>query len=251
MVAARRISLALVVGAAFAALPGAAAAAVRCDEPGTGDWRVVTPAEAGMDAAKLQSAISYGQQNTSYAIRVYRHGCRVGEDSLAPATRNQKYQSWSMAKSVVALVFGRAMTLGLISPDDPLGSLITEADQPHGAITMRHLLTMTSGLEWNGLRDYNIFMPNRLQNALTTPVAREPGSYWEYSQDGVALLAEAIGRAVGQDFQQFAQDQLFTPVGIEPREIVGAHVEAEEPLRVPRVVALPEPIARLDADRRE
>ena len=216
MVALRRISIALVVAAAFAALPGIASAAVNCDEPGSDDWRAVTPAEAGMDAAKLQDAISYGQQNSSFAIRVYRYGCRVGEDSLAAANRGQKYQSWSMSKSIVALVFGRAMTLGLISPDDPLGSLLPEADEPHGEITMRHLLTMTSGLEWNGFRDYNVFMPDRLQNALTTPVAREPGSYWEYSQDGVALLAEAIGRSVGQDFQQFAQDQLFTPLGVEP-----------------------------------
>ena len=61
-----------------------------------------------------------------------------------------------MAKSITALVFGRAMTQNLIGPDDPLGSLIPPADAAHGAITMRHLLTMTSGLQWNGLRDYNI-----------------------------------------------------------------------------------------------
>ncbi len=214
----RRTSLASLCAIAFAlvALPGAAGAAVHCEEPGTGDWQAVTPAEAGMDAAKLQDAIVYGQQNTSFAIRVYRHGCRVGEDAAAPVNRDTRYQSWSLSKSVVAIVFGRAMTLGAISPDDPLGSLIPEADGPHGEITMRHLLTMTSGLEWNGLRDYNIFMPNRLQNALTTPVARKPGSYWEYSQDGPALLAEAIQRAVGRDFQEFAQNELFGPIGISP-----------------------------------
>ena len=201
---------------AWAAVPGAASAAVHCDEPGSDDWRSVSPADAGMDAAKLQDAIVYGQQNTSFSIRVYRHGCRVGEDGAAPVTRDQTYQSWSLSKSITALVFGRAMTLGAISPDDPLGSLIPEADGPHGEITMRQLLTMTSGLEWNGLRDYNIFMPNRLQNALTTPVARKPGSYWEYSQDGPALLAEAVQRAVGRDFQEFAQNELFEPIGISP-----------------------------------
>ena len=171
-----------------------------------------------MDAAKLQDAISYGQQNTSFTIRVYRHGCRVGEDPAAPATREVTYQSWSMAKSITALVFGRAMTLGAISPDDPLGSLVPEADEPHGAITIRHLLSQTSGLEWNGLRDYNIFMPNRLQNALTTPVAKKPGTYWEYSQDGPALLAEAVQRAVGRDFQEFAQNELFGKIGISPQD---------------------------------
>jgi CubicO group peptidase (beta-lactamase class C family) len=218
VVARNRKSLALTCAlvVAWLALPATASAAAECAEPGAGDWQTAPPAEAGMDAAKLADAIAYGQRNTSFAIRVYRNGCRVGEDSAAPATRENRYQSWSMAKSITALVFGRAMTLGAISPDDPLGSLVPEADEAHGEILVRHLLHATSGLEWNGLRDYNIFMPNRIQNALTTPVARKPGTYWEYSQDGPALLAEAVERAVGRDFQEFAQNELFGPIGIEP-----------------------------------
>ena len=73
-----------------------------------------------------------------------------------------------MAKSVTSMIFGRAMTLGLMSPDDPVGSLVPEADKAHGEITVHDLLTMTSGLKWNGLRDYNIFtMPDRVRDALT------------------------------------------------------------------------------------
>jgi CubicO group peptidase (beta-lactamase class C family) len=200
------------------AIPAGASAAVHCPEPGGGDWQAVSPADAGMDAAKLQDAIVYGQRNQAFAIRVYRHGCRVGEDALAPVNRETRYQSWSMAKSATALVFGRAMTLGLVGPDDPLGSLLPQADRPHGAITLRHLLTMTSGLHWNGFRDYNIFMPDRIHEALTVPVEKRPGSYWEYSQSGPALLAETVETAVGEDFQSFAQEQLFGPIGIGPGE---------------------------------
>jgi len=220
MVARQRTFLASLCAlvAACVVLPASASAAAECAAPGPGDWQTATPAEAGMDAAKLQDAIGFGQQNSSYAIRVYRNGCRVGEDPAAPVTRGATYQSWSMAKSITSLIFGRAMTLGAISPDDPLGSLVPEADEPHGEITMRHLLQATSGLEWNGLRDYNVFMPNRVQNALTTPVAREPGTYWEYSQDGPALVAEAVQRAVGRDFQEFAQNELFGPIGISPQD---------------------------------
>jgi hypothetical protein len=81
---------------------------------------------------------------------------------------------------------------------------------------MRQLLTMTSGLKWNGLRDYNITMPDRLHEALTVPVEKQPGTYWEYSQSGPALAAEATQTAVGEDFQAYAQRTLFTAVGIEP-----------------------------------
>jgi CubicO group peptidase (beta-lactamase class C family) len=194
----------------------AAGAAKRCAPPAGGEWKRATPAKAGMDGSKLQAAIDYGSTQSSFAIRVYRYGCLVGEDRGAPASDTQTYQSWSMAKSVTAMTFMRAMTKRLISPEDPLGSLITEADRAHGKITMRHLLTMTGGLRWNGFRDYNIFMPDRLREALTVAVEKRPGSYYEYSQSGPALLAESVGRAVGRDFQAFAQRQLFSPLGIEP-----------------------------------
>jgi CubicO group peptidase (beta-lactamase class C family) len=169
-----------------------------------------------MDAAKLQDALDYGTSNLGFAVRVYRRGCLVGEDRAADANRDRQFESWSMAKSVTSLIFGRAMTMGLISPDDPVGSLVAEADGPHGSVTMRDLLTMTSGLRWNGLRDYNIFtMPDRVRDALTLDAVHPPGTYFEYAQSAVALLAEAVGRAAGEDVQAFAQRELMGPLGIE------------------------------------
>ena len=173
--------------------PAAAQAAKQCAEPVAADWETATPDEAGMDAAKLHDAIDYATANQAAAVRVYRDGCRVGENGAAGANREVQFQSWSLAKSITALVFGRAMTLNLIGPDDPLGSLVPEADAAHGEITTRNLLTMTSGLRWNGPRDYNIFMPNRIQEGLTVPLEKEPGTYWEYSQSGPALLAIGAG----------------------------------------------------------
>jgi CubicO group peptidase (beta-lactamase class C family) len=197
---------------ALAAAP--AHAAKSCSEPGA-DWQRATPAEAGLDGAKMQDAIDYGTSQASFAIRVFRHGCLVGEDRSAAANRNSGFESYSMAKSVTSLIFGRAMSLGYISPDDPVGALLPEADGPHGAITMRQLMTMTSGLHWNGFRDYNVFtMPDRVHDALTLPVDHPAGTYFEYAQSPVALLAEAIGRAVDEDVQEFAQRELMDPLGI-------------------------------------
>ena len=195
-------------------LPVPAQAAKQCAEP-SAEWERATPAEAGFDAAKLQDAIDYGSTQASFAIRVYRHGCLVGEDRAAPLNRNQRFESWSMAKSVTSMLFGRAMTLGLISPDDPVGSLVGESDQPHGTISMHDLLTMTSGLEWNGFRDYNIFtMPDRVHDALTLRPMHPAGTYFEYAQSTVALLAEAAGRAAGEDPQTFFQRELLNDLGI-------------------------------------
>ncbi|MBI5106054.1 MAG: serine hydrolase [Solirubrobacterales bacterium] len=204
-----------ILAGAVALLCATPAGAKTCDEPAA-DWSRAAPADAGMDAAKLQEALDYGTSELGFAVRVYRRGCLVGEDRAAAVNRGTQFESWSMAKSVTSLVFGRAMTLGLISPDDPVGALVTEADRAHGAITARDLLTMTSGLRWNGFRDYDIAMPDRLKDALTVGIAHPPGEYYEYSQSGPALLAEAVQRAVGEDFQAFAQRELLTPLGIEP-----------------------------------
>jgi CubicO group peptidase (beta-lactamase class C family) len=208
-----RITLLAAFVLAFAA--PSAHAFKTCSEPGA-DWERATPAEAEMDAAKLQDAIDYGSTQASYAIRVYRGGCLVGEDRLADQNRDARYESWSMAKSVTSMIFGRAMTLRLTSPDDPVGSLVPEADKAHGEITVHDLLTMSSGLKWNGWRDYNIFtMPDRVRDALTLEVVRPHGTYFEYAQSAVSLLAEIVGRSAGEDVMAFGQRELMTPLGIE------------------------------------
>lgn len=177
-------------------------------------WPRATPAEAGMDAAKLTEAIDFGTQNLGLAIRVYRNGCLVAGDRGMPVNQFTPFQSWSMSKSVTSLVFGRAWTLGLISPEDTVGSLFLEADAAHAAITMRDLVTQTSGLHL-GPEDYNLLAPDRVRQALDTPVDHEPGTTYGYSQSAVVLLAEAVARAVGEDFQAFAQRELFGPIGIQ------------------------------------
>lgn len=223
----KKLAALAALGCAFAASP--AHAATSCDEPGR-DWQRATPADAGMDADKLQAALDYGTSQLGFAVRVYRHGCLVGEDRMADVNRNARYESWSMAKSVTSLVFGRAMTLGLISPDDPVGSLVPEADGAHGRITMRDLLTMTSGLRWNGFRDYNIFtMRDRIVDALTLDVVREPGTYYEYAQSAVSLLAEAVARATGMDFERFAKRELTGRLGIRDASWYWARDKAGHP----------------------
>lgn len=196
--------------------PAASAApAKRCAEPAA-QWQQVTPAAAGMDATKLQAAIDAAVQGGDAAVRVYRHGCLVASDRGAPVNQHVKFESWSMAKSITAMVFGRAWTRGQISPSDPLGSLVKQADYAHGDLTVQNLLTQTSGLNLNPVRDYNILTPDRLKSALKTEIDFRPGTTFGYSQMGPALLAEAVQRAVGEDFQAFAQRELFGPIGIQP-----------------------------------
>jgi CubicO group peptidase (beta-lactamase class C family) len=203
--------------AVAAALPGSAQAAQKqCGFPGSA-WDRAAPEEVALDAGRLQEALDFATSRQSAAIAVYRHGCLVGEDRAAGVSADQRFQSFSMAKSVTAMVTGRAITLGYLSVDDPVGAFMPEADREHGAMTVRDLLTMSSGLHWNFYRDYNIFTRgDRVKDALTLPFDHRPGTWYEYHQSPVTLLAKVVERAVGRDFQEFAQEQLFAPIGIAP-----------------------------------
>ncbi|MCT9623967.1 serine hydrolase [Pseudarthrobacter equi] len=193
--------------------PAADTGAKQCGEPGN-RWERATPSEAGFDGQKLQEAVTKASLDGSAAVRVYRYGCLVAEDALSPEGRALPTPSMSVAKSVTSLLMGRAWTQGKMSPSDPVGSLFPEADYAHGKITVDNLATMTSGNDQTLAHDYNVVMPDRVRDALTVPLIHEPGEYYNYWQSGVALLAEAVTRSVGQDIQDYAQDELFGPIGI-------------------------------------
>lgn len=203
--------VALLVGLGSAG--GARAAA--CGDPGA-SWGRASPETVGLDPAKLQAAIDFATTRSSESVKVFRHGCLAGEDRFAAYSEDSRYESFSVAKSVVSLAVGRAVTQGRLGVDDPIGGYLPEADVAHGAITVRQLLTMSSGLHWNFFRDYNVSMPDRVADALSLAIDRTPGTWFEYAQSPVALMAKVVERAVGRDFQAFLQDELFTPIGIAP-----------------------------------
>jgi CubicO group peptidase (beta-lactamase class C family) len=75
---------------------------------------------------------------------------------------------------------------------------------------------MTLGLRVNWGRDLSP-QPDRVRDALSLPFDHKPGEEWQYFQSGVTLLANVVERSVDQDLQEFAQDELFGPIGI-PRD---------------------------------
>ncbi|WP_320669393.1 serine hydrolase domain-containing protein [Patulibacter defluvii] len=213
----------LALGGAVTAAPAAAATATekKCATGPAGTELPDASATAlGFDAPALQAAVDRSASSSGGSVAVYRYGCRVA--SAYSESPNKPYQSWSAAKSVVSMAAGRAIQLGLLSPDDRVGSLVPEADAAHGAITVRQLLTQSSGLHQHVLRDFNFILDDHLQNALTLPFDYAPGTHYIYGQVTVSLLAEVVGRAAGMDFQDFLHRELLSKVGI-PRDLVAIH----------------------------
>jgi CubicO group peptidase (beta-lactamase class C family) len=181
-------------------------------------WFKTTPVNVDMDAHKLSSAMHWATRHASLSTLVIRHGCIAGWTRLDRTTSEVALDGWSMTKSVTSMLVGRAVTMGLFDIDKPLSTWIPEADASHGAITARHLLTMSSGLHHNWFRDPPFageVMPDQVRDALSLPFDETPGTTWEYAQTPVTLLLHMVERAVKVDIQAWAQQNLFGPIGIE------------------------------------
>lgn len=198
------------------AVPRVSPAAPPCGFPGEA-WGTASPTSVALDATKLQSAMDWATLHQSHSVLVIRHGCLAGSTRLDPVTSNVSLDGWSMTKSVTSMLVGRAVTMGALDIDAPIGRYIPEADAAHGRLTSRHLLTMSSGLHHNWFRDppfAGTVMPDQVRDALSLRFDRTPGTWWEYAQTPVTLLLHALERAVGQDVQSWAQTNLFGPIGI-------------------------------------
>lgn len=218
----RAVRGAVLLSLAGLALVGPAAASAAstsqriCTEPSSGDWERALPGEVGLSATVLKENLKLIDTRLTQSALIIRHGCLAGISNNGLANYASPAESWSMSKSIVSMAAMRAMTLGRLSPDDRVGALLPQADLAHGAITVRQLLTMTSGLHWNLLGDYgNVFNPDGVHGALLLKFDDVPGTKYTYHQAAITLLTAVIEKSVGEPFQQFIQRELFGPIGIE------------------------------------
>jgi len=187
-----------------------------CALPAAGqDFTAVNPADVGMDPKVVASVVSKMAGQFSQTIRIYRHGCLVGQSlNDAQGSNNTRSEYFSMTKSVVSLIVGRAITLGYLSLDDTVAKFFPQADEAHGKITVRQLLTDTSGLHFDWIGDVLAGGGDEIAQVLGLPVEAAPGTKWAYAQTTITLLASMTQLAVKEDFQKFAEDELFDKIGI-------------------------------------
>ena len=189
----------------------------RCADPAGGeDFSQLHPAEADIDAGALQDLLDWAGSRNSASVRVYRHGCLIGTSRMGAVTQDLPRQWASASKAVNAMVVGRAVQLGLLSLADPVSRFFPEADEAHGKILLRHLITQTGGLRFSAAGDsWTNSSSDGVRIALHQEVVHEPGTYFSYQQHGLTLLLACVQRAVGGDVQDFMQRELFGKLGIE------------------------------------
>jgi CubicO group peptidase (beta-lactamase class C family) len=141
-------------------------------------------------------------------------------ESGVPATTATNYRLASLTKQFTASAVLLLVRDGKLALETPLKEALPEFPEDGRSITLRHLLTHTSGVP-----DYEPFVPDtqswqvRDRDVLeilthTNGTDFPPGSAYSYSNSGYALLAMVVERVSGQSFAAFLHDRMFEPLGM-------------------------------------
>ncbi|WP_330228003.1 beta-lactamase family protein [Nocardia sp. NBC_00508] len=207
----------LLAGSAYAAPDDE----VRCAITSGRDLERAAPEQVGLDSGRLHEALRFAAWRNRFNVQVFRHNCLIGEGLTNDQTDHVAWNIWSATKSVVSVLAGIAWDQGKLELDAPIDRYLpAELGGPaHRSITVENLLTETSGMRvgvvTEGITGVIPIDPNSAVQALGVPLDNPPGTVFTYSQRNVDLLAYVLELAVGEPVQQFAQRELFDPLGIQ------------------------------------
>ncbi len=143
--------------------------------------------------------------------------------------RGELHTLQSVTKTITSIIIGAATTRGEFpSLDTPVlsffdSSEVASIDDRKRRLTIRHLLTMTAGLNWDEARPYGDTANTAIQLessydwvdfAIDRPMTDEPGSRFAYNSGASQILAHVFARATGMDVEEYAARHVFEPLGI-------------------------------------
>ncbi|GGP25075.1 serine hydrolase domain-containing protein [Silvimonas amylolytica] len=181
-----------------------------------------SPEAEGLDSAKLLKMLDYLQTSgfNVDSVVLARHGNLVLEAYAAPYRNGIPHQINSATKSFVSTLAGMAVADGKLSLDDPIAKVLPEyANLPTAqTVTLRQLLEMNSGVDWNewpGGSDFGQMLGSNepVKTFLQHPVNAEEVGHFNYNSGGSHVAGAMVARAEGQSLGQFAQSRLFGPLG--------------------------------------
>jgi len=191
-------------------------------------WPVAAPEEQGMDSvalAQLVDTIGWGYKQDS--LLIIRHGRIVVEAYYAPYAAGIRHDLRSVTKSFIGTLTAIEIQRGLLEGvDRPVVDLfpdrqISNLDENKRAMTVQALLDMTSGIRWLErfyTPDETIMQmyrsPDRTAFVLNQPLTSVPGTQFYYNGGNPYVLSALINKRTGKNAFEFAQEELFGPLGI-------------------------------------
>lgn len=200
-----------------------------------GDLVAKQPLPAGIDAAKLQAASDWSfnrpsPEQDTLSLLVVHKGQIVLERYADGVDMTTRTRTWSTAKSIASTLIGMLVDQGRMKLDAPLPfewlpRPTAGVKDPRSAITLRHVLNMSSGLETidnNGL-EYATGSgmsywagASSVEGARSRALIREPGTSWDYENYDTLLAVYAMKLALGNDaaYHAFPRTALFDKIGM-------------------------------------
>jgi CubicO group peptidase (beta-lactamase class C family) len=200
-----------------------------------GDASASEPWPAPLDRAKMQAAVDLAfsdPEGLTAAVVVVHKGAIVGERYMPGITKDTQLESWSMGKSLTATLVGLLVKDGAFALEDPAPVPDwRRPGDPRGAIRVRDLMRMSSGLSFTGQDDrwmdpatqyhdhFFIYAGavNAFAYAVSSPVEFAPNTVGRYrNSDPMALgfLVQQAVRKRGEEYLTYPQRALFDRIGI-------------------------------------
>lgn len=153
---------------------------------------------------------------------------RANVEHDVPVTDATMFQSGSLGKMFTAAGVMALVEDGRLSVDAPVRTYLPDAPQAWAPITLRHLLSHTSGIPdytddtFDYRRDYTDAQLASMAYAM--PLEFPPGSRWNYSNTGYVMLGLILTKTTGRPYWEFLRTRIFTPAGMPTARI---NTEAE------------------------
>lgn len=180
-------------------------------------------------AGERRTLADYAARHETTGLMVVSDGEVVLERYFGGEGPDDRHTSWSVAKSVVATLIGRALMEGEIaSLDEPAERYASEYEgTAFGGVSIRHLLMMSSGIDFD--EDYEVdgsdirklffgtFMRGRDVDAILRPYEqdRPAGEAFDYISANTAVLAAVLrGAYDGVPLATLAEEKVFAPLGM-------------------------------------
>jgi len=164
------------------------------------------------------------QRIPGVAIAVVRDGAVIKEGGYGvadlktgtPVTPDTVFKIASVSKQFMAAGIMLLVQDGRVRLDDPVGRHMPEVPGSWAGITIRHLLSHTSGLprEAPGWAPSSTSDAADIRTAFSTPLRFAPGTKWEYSNLGYTVAGEIIVRVSGRPWPEFMTERVFRPAGM-------------------------------------
>ncbi len=179
-----------------------------------------TPESQGVSSAfftRLLRGLSEDRKCRIHRFMALRHGKVICECAFEPFDMEMWHVTYSMCKSITGMAIGLLINEGRLSLDDRLsdifGARIGPLNRLKKPITVRNLLNMSSGIDFNeaGALSGNDWRKSFFEASFKF----EPGTKFEYNSMNSYMLSAIVTEITGQSLFDFCKERIFDPLGIK------------------------------------